>query len=117
MPEDADAAFRATYAELYDRHLVPLQFAPYAGYLADRVKAHKPRSVLETAAGTGILTQALGECQDSCRLDFVTILLLSKPRLWRLVCPKVRTPEGCRVCHGAHCGEGPVLAILAMLAR
>ena len=59
MPDDADAAFRATYAELYDRHLVPLQFAPYAGYLADRVKAHKPRSVLETAAGTGILTQAL----------------------------------------------------------
>lgn len=54
MPEDADAAFRATYAELYDRHLVPLLFAPYAQYLADRVKAHKPRSVLETAAGTGL---------------------------------------------------------------
>jgi len=61
LPEDADAAFRATYAELYDRHLVPLLFAPYAGYLADRVKAHKPRSVLETAAGTGILTQALAQ--------------------------------------------------------
>jgi SAM-dependent methyltransferase len=59
LSEDADAAFRATYAELYDRHLVPLLFAPYAGYLADRIKAHEPRSVLETAAGTGILTQAL----------------------------------------------------------
>lgn len=59
MPEDTDAAFRATYAELYDRHLVPLLFAPYAVYLADRVKALKPRSVLEIAAGTGILTQAL----------------------------------------------------------
>lgn len=59
MSEDADAAFRATYAELYDRYLVPLLFAPYAGYLADRVKAHKPRSILETAAGTGILSQAL----------------------------------------------------------
>src|SRR5215469_9335786 len=56
-----DAAFRATYAELYDRHLVPLLFAPYAGYLADRVKAHKPRSVLETAAGTGVLSQALAQ--------------------------------------------------------
>ncbi len=61
MPEDADAAFRATYAELYDRHLVPLLFAPYAQYLADRVKAHKPRSVLETAAGTGVLSQALAQ--------------------------------------------------------
>jgi SAM-dependent methyltransferase len=59
LPEDSDAAFRATYAELYDRHLVPLLFAPYARYLADRVKAHRPGSVLETAAGTGILSQAL----------------------------------------------------------
>ncbi len=59
MPEDADAAFRATYAELYDRYLGPLLFAPYAGYLAGRVQAHEPRSVLETAAGTGILSQAL----------------------------------------------------------
>lgn len=61
MPEDTDAAFRATYAELYDRHLVPLLFAPYAEYLADRIKALKPRNVLETAAGTGILTQALAQ--------------------------------------------------------
>jgi SAM-dependent methyltransferase len=59
VPKGADAAFRATYAELYDQHLVPLLFAPYARYLADRVKAHKPRSILETAAGTGILSQAL----------------------------------------------------------
>ncbi len=59
MPEDTDAAFRATYAELYDRYLVPLLFAPYARCLADRVKALKPRRVLETAAGTGILTNAL----------------------------------------------------------
>jgi SAM-dependent methyltransferase len=59
LPEDADAAFRATYAELYDRYLGPLLFAPYAGYLAGRVQAHEPRSVLETAAGTGILSQAL----------------------------------------------------------
>jgi len=59
MREDADRAFRATYAELYDRHLVPLLFAPYAGYLADRAKALKPRSVLETAAGTGVLAKTL----------------------------------------------------------
>jgi hypothetical protein len=28
LSEDAGGAFRATYAELYDRHLVPLLFAP-----------------------------------------------------------------------------------------
>jgi hypothetical protein len=65
LPEDTDAAFKATYAELYDRHLVPLLFAPYAGNLADRVKAHKPRSVLETAAGTGFLSQALAQTLPS----------------------------------------------------
>jgi SAM-dependent methyltransferase len=59
MPEDTNAAFKTTFAELYDRHLVPLLFAPYARYLADRVRALGPRSVLETAAGTGVLTQAL----------------------------------------------------------
>jgi len=59
LQEDTDAAFKATYAELYDRYLVPLLFAPYAKCLADRVKALKPRRVLETAAGTGILTNAL----------------------------------------------------------
>ena len=59
MPDDEEGAFKATYAELYDRHLVPLLFAPYAEYLAARVNALKPRSVLETAAGTGILTHAL----------------------------------------------------------
>jgi SAM-dependent methyltransferase len=59
LPVDTDGAFRATYAELYDRHLVPLLFAPYAGYLAARVNALEPRSVLETAAGTGVLTQNL----------------------------------------------------------
>jgi SAM-dependent methyltransferase len=59
MPEDPDAAFRATYAELYDRYLVPLNFAPYSGHLAERARVLKPRRVLETAAGTGILTDAL----------------------------------------------------------
>ena len=59
MPADTDAAFRATYPELYDRYLVPLLFCALIRYLAERVKALKPRSVLETASGTGILTQAL----------------------------------------------------------
>ena len=30
MSDDQAGAFKATFAELYDRHLVPLLFAPYA---------------------------------------------------------------------------------------
>jgi ubiquinone/menaquinone biosynthesis C-methylase UbiE len=59
MTGDTGGAFRATYAELYDRHLVPMLFAPYARMLADRATAFGPRSILETAAGTGIVTQEL----------------------------------------------------------
>ena len=34
---------KATYAELYDRHLVPMLFAPYAPILAERAKMLGPR--------------------------------------------------------------------------
>ena len=44
---------------MYDRFLVPLIFEPYAVDLAARVAGQSPRDVLETAAGTGVLTRAL----------------------------------------------------------
>jgi ubiquinone/menaquinone biosynthesis C-methylase UbiE len=59
MSDDTAGAFKTTYAELYDRHLVPLQFAPYAEVLAGRSKVLGPRAILETAAGTGIATREL----------------------------------------------------------
>jgi len=61
MPDNKAAAFGTTYAELYDRHLVPMLFAPYAGIIERRATDLHPRTVLETAAGTGIATQALAE--------------------------------------------------------
>jgi ubiquinone/menaquinone biosynthesis C-methylase UbiE len=39
--------------------MVPLLFQPYAEAAAKRAQALKPSRILETAAGTGILTQAL----------------------------------------------------------
>src|SRR3954470_13121667 len=39
------------------------------------------------------------------------------PLCLRRRCLEMRTSDWCRVCHGAHCGEGLVLAILAMLVR
>lgn len=54
-----DAAFTSAIAELYDRHLVPMFFEPYALDLAGRVAALDPAGVLELAAGTGAATRAL----------------------------------------------------------
>jgi ubiquinone/menaquinone biosynthesis C-methylase UbiE len=54
-----DKAFTGSIAEVYERLLVPLIFAPYAQDLAAHVAKAQPRRVLETAAGTGIVTRAL----------------------------------------------------------
>lgn len=54
-----DKLFAGSIPEIYDRFLVPLIFEPYAADLAGRVAALAPRAVLETAAGTGVLTRAL----------------------------------------------------------
>jgi ubiquinone/menaquinone biosynthesis C-methylase UbiE len=54
-----DKVFAGSIPEIYDRFLVPLIFDPYAADLAGRVALAQPRDVLETAAGTGVLTRAL----------------------------------------------------------
>ena len=54
-----DKVFAGSIPELYDRLMVPLIFEPYASDLARRVAAIQPRQVLETAAGTGVVTRAL----------------------------------------------------------
>lgn len=54
-----DAAFTGGVPELYERLFVPLLFAPYAADLARRVAALRPRAVLETACGTGVVTRVL----------------------------------------------------------
>jgi len=55
----SDKLFAGSIPEIYDRFLVPLIFEPYALDLAGRVVAFAPGDVLETAAGTGVLTRAL----------------------------------------------------------
>jgi len=55
----ADNVFSGSIPELYDRHLGPLLFEPYAKDLAARVAALQPQKLLELAAGTGIATRAL----------------------------------------------------------
>ena len=55
----SDKLFAGSIPEIYDRFLVPLIFEPYARDLAGRLAQATPRNVLETAAGTGVLTRAM----------------------------------------------------------
>jgi ubiquinone/menaquinone biosynthesis C-methylase UbiE len=54
-----DTAFAGSIPEFYDRCLGPFIFGPYAEDLAARAAALRPGRILETAAGTGIVTAAL----------------------------------------------------------
>lgn len=54
-----DKAFSSTVATLYESHMVPMLFMPYAAEMAARVAAHSPHDVLEIAAGTGAVTAEL----------------------------------------------------------
>jgi len=59
MVATVDKVFAGSVPEFYERFLVPLIFEPYARDLAARLAKIKPRAVLETAAGTGVVTRAL----------------------------------------------------------
>jgi SAM-dependent methyltransferase len=56
---DKDKVFAGSIPKLYDTYLVPLIFEPYAADLANRLGSRPLTSVLEIAAGTGVVTRAL----------------------------------------------------------
>lgn len=56
---DGDTVFAGSIPALYDRCLGPLLFVPYARDIAARAAALRPGRILEVAAGTGIVTEAL----------------------------------------------------------
>ena len=58
MPQ-TDAVFSGSIPAFYDRYLGPLLFEPYADDLARRLTDISSGRVLETAAGTGIVTRML----------------------------------------------------------
>jgi len=60
MP-DMELRFSGSVPEKYDRLMVPLIFRPYAEELAGRAAQFSPGRILETAAGTGAVTEALAE--------------------------------------------------------
>jgi SAM-dependent methyltransferase len=58
MP-DIDKVFAGSIPKLYETHLVPLIFAPYAEDLKQRIATMGATRILEIAAGTGVVTRAL----------------------------------------------------------
>jgi ubiquinone/menaquinone biosynthesis C-methylase UbiE len=56
---ETDKAFGGSIPENYDRYLVPLIFEDFAQDIAQRVASLSPSAVLETAAGSGVVTRAL----------------------------------------------------------
>ena len=56
-----DTVFAGSIPGLYDRHLGPLLFEPYARDLVERVTDLDAGRVLETAAGTGVVTEMLAQ--------------------------------------------------------
>ena len=60
-----DSRFQGSIPQIYDDYLVPLIFEDPARDLATRAAAEKPGDVLESAAGTGVLTRALAAALPS----------------------------------------------------
>ena len=56
---ETDKVFAGSIPENYDRYMVPLIFEPYAADIARRAASLSPSAVLETAAGSGVVTRAL----------------------------------------------------------
>src|SRR6476661_543500 len=56
---EVDKVFAGSIPENYDRHMVPLIFEPFAADIAQRAASLSPNVVLETAAGSGVVTRAL----------------------------------------------------------
>src|SRR3954469_2069479 len=56
---DTDKVFSGSIPKLYETHLVPLIFEPYAADLKKRVGSTNVSRILEIAAGTGVGTRAL----------------------------------------------------------
>jgi ubiquinone/menaquinone biosynthesis C-methylase UbiE len=53
---------------LYDRYMGPLLFEPYAKLVAERSALLQPARILETAAGTGIVTRAVSEAVPQAKI-------------------------------------------------
>ena len=63
MP-DLDKVFTGSICRLYESHLVPLIFEPYALDIQKKIIGLHASRILEVAAGTGVVTRAMATVVD-----------------------------------------------------
>jgi len=91
---EPDVVFAGSIPELYDHYLVPLIFEAYAADLVARLEGVRPASVLEVAAGTGVVTRAMAARLPETvaitatdlnqpMLDYAAAVGTSRPVRWR----------------------------------
>jgi len=91
---DIDKVFSGSISKLYETYLVPLIFEPYATDLANRLASRTLSSVLEIAAGTGVVTRALASVLpervsivatdlNQAMLDQASVVGTRRPVEWR----------------------------------
>jgi SAM-dependent methyltransferase len=91
---DADKVFAGSIPKIYETHLVPLIFEPYAADMAKRLSSRPLTRVLEVAAGTGVVTRALASSLpevvsivatdlNQAMLDHAAAMGTSRPVEWR----------------------------------
>jgi len=59
VPDNTNRVWAEDMSAAYDDYLVPAVFGPYAQDLARRIAHVQPDTILELAAGTGVLTRAI----------------------------------------------------------
>lgn len=90
----SDKVFSGSIPKLYETHLVPLIFEPYAADLANRLAARPVTRVLEIAAGTGVVTRAMASALpasvsivatdlNQAMLDHAAMVGTGRPVDWR----------------------------------
>jgi len=89
-----DRGFAGSVPALYEAHLVPLIFEPYAADLVRRLRSRRVSRVLEIAAGTGVVTRALAAGLEEATaivatdlsqamLDHAASVGTSRPVVWQ----------------------------------
>ena len=63
-----DTVFAGSIAAHYDRLMVPLKFTPWAEDMARRIAALSPAMILETAAGSGAVTEQIAKALPSAAI-------------------------------------------------
>jgi ubiquinone/menaquinone biosynthesis C-methylase UbiE len=84
---ESDSVFTDAMSGRYERLLGPALFAPFGERVCELVSAHGPTAVLETAAGTGILTRRMA---DALPAATITATDLNAPMLdyAQQICPR-----------------------------